>query len=289
MAKFNFNEAGMTSGKKEYKVNFFSLKNDGDSTLVRFPYKSTDEFYIESVHTIQVGNYFRDVACLREPNDSVDDCPLCANGTSVTTRFYCHLIEYVTDENGNVVPKARVWKRSLSFARELAGFIKTYGDLSNIVFSVTRKGKKGDMKTTYQLVPMMPQMCDEKIYVKDFSDFNDYKDEEHSFVVKTREEMNEFLKTGEFPRVERNVAPKANSYTNTIPTTSTNIHLDNDGTLASSGTIDARSYQRADSSYQSQTARPANDNYYQPQSTTATRPTMNDDNRAVRPVRYNYN
>ena len=281
MAKFNYSEAGMTSGKKEYKVNFFSLKNDGDSTLVRFPYKSTDEFYIESVHAIKVGDYFRDVACLREPNDSVDDCPLCASGTPVSTRFYCHLIEYVTDEKGNVVPKARVWKRSLSFARELAGFIKTYGDLSNIVFSVTRKGKKGDMKTTYQLVPMMPQMCDEKIYVKDFSDFNDYKDDEHSFVVKTREEMNEFLKTGEFPRVERTSAPKANSYTNTIPTTPMNVHLDNEDTLV------GRPYDNR--SFVQKPTDTASDNYYHPQSTTSARPTMNDDNRAVRPVRYNYN
>lgn len=208
-----------TSNKdsKEYKVGYFSLKDDGDEAIVRFGHASPREINIVTVHTVKVTNkdgkeLYKRVSCLREVNDPTSKCPFCvANSKTqpdgkkpypLADKFYVKLIEYIKDEKGNIVSKARVWERPAKFARELKSFMDEYGDLTNFVFKVKRQGNRGSMETTYSIIPARQDVYKPEVYVKDFSDFEGFKMAGSFYMVKTAEEISTFLTTGDFPIVQ---------------------------------------------------------------------------------------
>ena len=201
MANFNYSTYTQQSSQqsKEYKVSFFSLKNDGDEAIVRFDYDSPDEFNLCTVHSVKIGNFYRRVSCLRNPLQPVDDCPFCKVGSQLYTKFYVKLIEYVQDENGKYVPKAKIWERPASFAKTLAGYLNDYGSLKDVLFKVSRVGASGSLKTTYEVRACLSKVYKDEFYPKDFSAFDDYVLDGHAYLVKTAEEMQEFLDTGDFP------------------------------------------------------------------------------------------
>jgi hypothetical protein len=200
---------------KEYKVNYFSLKDDGDSAIVRFAHSSVKDFDILTVHTVKTTTkdgkeIYKRVSCLREPGQPASVCPLCTSNnktiSKVVNKFYVKLIEYV-EENGKKVPKARVWERPAEFANELKSFMDVNGDLKNVLFMVTRNGVRGSTSTKYNIVtiPETSPIYKPEFHVKDFSDFEGFKLEGSFYLVKTAEEINTFLKTGEFPRTESSI------------------------------------------------------------------------------------
>jgi hypothetical protein len=196
------------SGPKEYKVNYFGLKDDGDEAIVRFAYTSKQEFNIVTVHNIQTTNkdgkeIYKRVFCLRDLRDPVEKCPLCASGNKVVDKFYVKLIEYVKDESGKVTPKARVWERPALFARKLGAFVDEYGNLTETIFKIKRRGVRNSKETDYDILPVNPAVYKQEVYVKDFSDFEGFKIAGNFYLVKTADEMKQFLETGEFPRPER--------------------------------------------------------------------------------------
>jgi hypothetical protein len=220
--------------QKEYKVGYFSLKDDGDEAAVRFAYSSVEEFNIVTVHVIKTTNkegkeLYKRVSCLRESHDPLSKCPLCLAGNKVVDKFYVKLIEYVKDENGVVTPKARVWERPAKFARELKSFIDEYGDLTNFIFKIKRRGNRGSMDTTYNIIPVpsTSPIYKPEIYVKDFSDFEGFKLAGSFYMVKTEDEMKVFLSTGDFPRVES--AEKSQSYDK--PAATSNVETNPQGSV----------------------------------------------------------
>jgi hypothetical protein len=206
---------------KEYKVNYFSLKDDGDYAIVRFAHSSVKDISINTVHVVKTVNKegketFRRISCLREAHEPASKCPLCASGNKMVNKFYVKLIEYV-DENGKKVPKARVWERPAEFAAELKSFMDVYGDLTDVLFMVTRNGVRGSTTTRYKPVPIpaTSPIYKPESYIKDFSDFEGFKLEGNFYLVKTAEEIQTFLTTGEFPRTESAIQ-KTSSYSKPV-------------------------------------------------------------------------
>jgi hypothetical protein len=215
-ADYENKKSNNNTSNKEYKVGYFSLKDDGDDAVVRFAYSSVQEFNIVTVHVVKTTGkdgkeLYKRVSCLREAHEPMAKCPLCLSGNKVVDKFYVKLIEYVKDDSGNIVPKARVWERPAKFARELKSFMDEYGDLTNFVFKVKRRGTRGSTDTTYDIIPVRQEIYKPEIYVKDFTDFEGFKMAGSFYLVKTADELNTFLKTGEFPRTEA-IVEKTGSY-----------------------------------------------------------------------------
>ncbi len=222
MGKISFNDldaavAATSSGEgSNSDIGFFTLKNDGDEAVVRFMCDSVDDFDIQMVHNITLGNKYRKVACLRDPREPIDNCPMCAAGTPLTTRFFIKLISYnkVADpQTGNVmiVPKAMVWERATSYAKTLKSYLDNYGPLSDVICKIIRHGAAGDMKTTYEIVPnLSKQIYRDDIYVKDPSLFGTFETLGSIVMKKDYNEMTTFLTTGNFPE-----KPKENATNNT--------------------------------------------------------------------------
>ena len=70
IAKHENNNNG---GNKEFpKVNWFSLKNDGDEMVVRFLHKDENDLEAYEVHEVEIDGYKTKVQCAGQ------GCPLCA-------------------------------------------------------------------------------------------------------------------------------------------------------------------------------------------------------------------
>jgi hypothetical protein len=207
----NKKTTGSNTTTKEYKVNYFRLKDDGDEAIVRFAYTSKEEFNIVTIHSIKTTNkegkeFFKSVFCLRDLRDPVSKCPLCASGDKVVNKFYVKLIEYVhvKDQNGKiieVIPKARVWERPASFSLKLGSFVDEYGDLTETLFKIKRRGVHKSKETDYDILPANTTVYKPEAHPKNFSDFEGFKIAGSFYMVKTAEEMEQFLETGEFPKV----------------------------------------------------------------------------------------
>lgn len=225
MANINFNDLEAPNNNGEgYKVGFFSIKN-GEEAIVRFNIKSTADFNIYTVHPITVGSSSfpnRRVSCLRNnPKvDPVNICPLCQRNEKLEQRIYIPMIQYV-NENGKIVPKAVIWDRpAYSYARQLKEYLDAYGPLTEIICKITRTGDKLDTK--YTIMPNLnPQMYNEQMYPKDFSDFADFKVLGSIVMDKTFEEINTFIQTGQFP--ERQTTQNAATPTPTPTPANTNV------------------------------------------------------------------
>lgn len=199
MARISFNDISTGSGNEGYRVSFFSLKNDNDEAIVRIMHDSTDSFEIYNTHQIQIGNRYRRINCLRDPHDPIDVCPLCNSGTPIQQRIFVHMIQYVRDDSGNIVPRGVVWERSASFARDLKDKIDNYGPLSDCIFKIKRHGAAGYIKTTYSIDYFPAAMNNPTLYPKIDDMFDNYSALGSVVMDKSADEINVFINTGEFP------------------------------------------------------------------------------------------
>lgn len=141
MARFNANEAENYGGQGG--GGFFSLKNDKDVATVRFMYNSIDDVEGYSVHEIEVDGKKRYVNCLREYNQPLDDCPLCAAKSRVIAKLFVILYDVESEE-------VKIWDRGKTFFSKLSSLCARYNPLVSTPFEIERNGKKGDTKTTYE-------------------------------------------------------------------------------------------------------------------------------------------
>lgn len=215
MAQYSYNSymsnksSGNTSTQnksQDYKVNYFKLRDFGDTALVKFPYTSTDQFEIVDVHTTKINGNFRKVSCLRTPNDDLATCPLCNSGEKVKSRFFARVISYVDDGNGGIKAQAGIWDRPVDFAEDLASLMAEFPNFANTLFKVKRMTKAGELKVNYQILPASPDVYKPEFYPLDTSGFTDFKLSPHSYLEKTAEEMVTYLQTGKFPERAKPVA-----------------------------------------------------------------------------------
>ena len=197
----NFNSVSLPS--------YFSLKDDGDTAIVRFNISKIEDINVTIKHMVRVGGKLRSIECLRMPNESEDKCPLCASGNKANTRIYIKLLSY-ENEGDKVICKPCVWEQSLSFRNLLKSYIMDYGDLRNTIFKITRNGKKGDTQTRYSLIPANPQIYREENYPKDFSSFDSFDLNKYMLLKKSKEELIYLVENGTFPennQVQSKVEP----------------------------------------------------------------------------------
>lgn len=141
MARFNAKDADNYGGQGG--GGFFSLKNDKDVATVRFMYNTLADVEGYAVHEIELDGKKRYVNCLREYNDPIDVCPLCADKYKVLAKVFVHLFDEETQE-------VKVWDRGKTFFTKLSSLCARYNPLVSTPFEIERNGKKGDTSTTYE-------------------------------------------------------------------------------------------------------------------------------------------
>lgn len=201
--------------KRERKVGYFFLPDNESSALVRFDYSSTSEFEFADIHRVKTENGYRNVACLRTPNEPLSKCPFCEHNEQRSSKMFVKLIEYTTTEDGKVQVNAKVWERPAYFAKTLETYLNEYGDLRDVVFKIVRKGAKGEMKVAYDIMYKNPMMYSEEAgFKKDFSGFDGFELNHHSFMERNAEEMRYFLDNGSFPPFDGNAHKREENVAN---------------------------------------------------------------------------
>ena len=156
-------------------VGYFSLKNDKDQAVVRIMVDSPEQLKIMAIHRVTVGGRLRAVNCMRNPSDPVDTCPFCAADKRLEYRVYIPIIEYTRDDQGKIVPRARMWERSALYADTITNLINNYGPLSDNIFKIVRNGEAGSKNTTYDIVYGLPSVYKAELYPKDESLFEGFE------------------------------------------------------------------------------------------------------------------
>ena len=141
MAEFNINEIDNYGGQGG--GGFFSLKNDKDVAIVRFMYNTIEDIPGYAVHEAQVDGKKRYINCLREYNQPVDDCPMCAARYRVIAKLFIILFDEETKE-------VKIWDRGKTFYSKISSLAARYNPLVATPFEIERNGKRGDTKTTYE-------------------------------------------------------------------------------------------------------------------------------------------
>ena len=221
MAQISFEQATkeLNNNWKGPSVGFFSLRNDGDEALVRFMHDNTSTFDLVTFHTVKVDGKDRKVNCIRDPREPLDNCPFCKANIPIHNRFFIHLIQYDKDETGKVIPTAKIWERSLSYATQLATLINEYGPLSECLFKIKRNGAAGSTDTTYSIMYASPQVYRPELYPNVPNIFEGYKTVGTIVMDKNYEELVQFMNTGKFPEVVKtepeSASPTITPYPNT--------------------------------------------------------------------------
>ena len=183
MAKYNYDEYaaskqayGSTQTGNRVKTHFMGeyLKNDGDSVIVRFPYRTMKDVTIESGHVVTgvfPNNFYgKFVTCTGD-----DSCPLCKaeddSVRKVVNRCYVKMIVY-TNEGGKVILNPTIWERKAFFAdNDLKTLMTEYGDLTKTLFKITRTGS--GTATRYQILPIMNKVVyPDEAYIANFTELD---------------------------------------------------------------------------------------------------------------------
>lgn len=176
---------------EQYKTSgaggsFFSLQNDKDYETVRLMYNDMNDVELFSVHEIEVNGQTQWVNCLREYDEPVHNCPLCAAGNRLQVKMWVPLYMENTGE-------VKVWERGRTFVSQVESSARRFNPLVSTIFEIERNGKKGDQNTTYALVNVGRD--DKKL------EELPPKPEVVGSIVKeyTFEQLEEYLQTGQLP------------------------------------------------------------------------------------------
>ena len=157
-------------------LGYFNLQNDGDSAVVRLLHSSPDTIEKAMVHNIVIDGKRRSIKCCGE------NCPLCRE--KPTERIYIHLIDF-TDQ------QEKVWNRTPTIIKQLVELYQSWGNLSNLVLKITRRGKdfpKYDVMVlpSQGLPPLPSELLDAKIAYR-------------CYLYRSIDEIRQFLQTGVMP------------------------------------------------------------------------------------------
>ena len=222
MAKINYSEIvfNNNSGDGNGIMQRFSLKNNGDEAIVRICHDDPSTFDLGIIHRTGEGRNYREVNCLRTPQQDTQLCPLCAAGMSTTQLIYIHLIEYTVGADGSVVATPKVWSRGISWARKLVDLMSEYGPFSQSLFKIKRSGNAGDTNTEYNIMFCNPQVYNNIRYPADaIVAFNGYSAFDKQVPTKSYEDMQYYVQYGKFPEKVNNATPAAQPTFPQTPTT----------------------------------------------------------------------
>lgn len=188
-------------------VRYFSLADDRDEAVVRFDVQEESDLKVCSLHRVEVNGRMRSVNCLKTSMDDVDSCPFCAAGEKLLFRVYVKLLRYDV-EDGKMTVTPVVWERNPKFIDTLKPYLESYGNLRNHLFKIIRQGKKGDPSTTYLILPLgnNSPIYNDRTCLADFSVLDEYNPETRIILKRSKEDIETFLKTGDFPAPQRQSA-----------------------------------------------------------------------------------
>lgn len=211
MAKFNVNEADNYGGSA---AGYFSLKDDGDSAIVRFMYNQVDDIDGYAVHRIDIGNgRNRYISCLREDyNEPMDNCPLCANRNFQQAKFFFNLFDCETEE-------VKLWERGKNILKSLIPVLNEInGPICGTPIKVTRHGVAGDQYTKYDFELLESDSCT----LKDLPECINPMDPKDGIILSySIDELDTYVKTGRLPGIETNSSSN-NNFNSNINSNNTN-------------------------------------------------------------------
>lgn len=193
MGRINYDDVDKYGGSDS---EFLKLENNGDMVTAQLMVKDMEDVDIYVCHEVAVGKWdngndkTRFVNCLREYDDPMDVCPLCAAGLKTKVVM---MLAMVDQADG----KIKIWNRGKTFIPKIKNFVNRWGDMTEKPVDIIRNGKKGDKKTTYdiQISPAEP------------IDISQYEKPEFlgGYIMdKDADEMQEYLDTGSFPDSDDN-------------------------------------------------------------------------------------
>lgn len=112
----------------ENRLEYFNLRNDGDSAIVRMLHTNTGTIESAKVHWVDVQGKKKNIKCCGE------NCPICSTNNQPLNRIFIHLIDY-TDNN-----KEKVWSRTDKILSQLTDISNNWGGLNNCVLQIKRVG-----------------------------------------------------------------------------------------------------------------------------------------------------
>lgn len=164
---------------------FFSLKNDKDVARVRFLFNDIDGVQCYSVHQVEVDGKKRYVNCLREYGDPVDACPFCREQKFINMKYFIPLYNIDTQNT-------QIWERGRKFGSKLTSMCSRYPNIVSHIFEIERNGKPKDTQTTYEIY----ETGEDGTTLEDFDTVQNPLGT--VVLVKTAEEMENYLSTGDF-------------------------------------------------------------------------------------------
>lgn len=200
MARFNAETAENYGGNGGH--GFFSLANDKDTARVRFMYNGIEDLQGYAVHEVEVDGRKRYVNCLREYNELIDNCPMCAAQRFQVAKLYIPL--YVIDERTGK-GEIKLWERGKKFIAKLSSICSRYPNLVSHIFEIERNGKKGEQTTTYEIY----EVGQDDTILEDLPEVPEILG--GVVLDKTAQEMEHYLDYGEFPSTEQPTERRAES------------------------------------------------------------------------------
>ena len=170
-------------------AGYFSLKNDKDVARVRFLYNGIEDVEGYAVHEVYINDKKRYVNCLRAYNEPMEKCPFCRDRKFQTVKVFIAL--YNIDED-----RIQIWERGKQFFSRLSSLCARYSNLVSHTFEIERNGKAGSTSTTYEIYETGEDGTK-------LSDLPEVQPILGTLVLdKTEEELEYYLKNGEFPSSE---------------------------------------------------------------------------------------
>lgn len=190
MARINYEDVDKYGTDSE----FLKLQNDGDMVTAQLLISDMDDIDIYVCHNVEVGKWdngnakTRFVNCLRDYDDPLDVCPLCAAGLKQQVVMMLAMVDH--DDR-----KIKIWNRGKTFIPKIKNFVNRWGDMTQKPVDIIRNGKKGDMSTTYDIQISPSEPIDVSQYTKpEF--LGGY------ILDKKPHEMQTYLDTGSFPNTD---------------------------------------------------------------------------------------
>lgn len=170
---------------------FFTLEDDGDTAVVRFLYQSHEELDWFVVHEVEIGGKKRWVQCTEEP-----DCPLCESLGRPSLKLFIQLIKKGKEDT------VMTWERGQRFVPQMMELFQEHGDLTQHIFEIERKGKKGDTNTKY----FIHHIAESPVDPEDLLERQEFLGPDGFILQKSHEEMRKILQGNyQYPKVENPV------------------------------------------------------------------------------------
>ena len=219
LMEFNINDLGaLTADESSLNINFFSLKNDGDSARVRFLYETMNDVKGYCVHRVSVGgNKFRWVNCLRQQyGDPMDACPMCCSPNNDDKKLHKKVwIPVYVEDTGKIC----LWDRGINFLQKTLYplMVEKGQPFCGNTFLVERHGEANSMDTWYEIIA--DGVDDTRL-----DDFDSIPTPTELILNKSYEELEQYVMTRSFGSSQATQQQALPSSRESKPDNSTQIH-----------------------------------------------------------------